>query len=154
MEIYRSKRECELNTFMLADTRISGNRRSILSTLPMYTVSDDLLDRILLRNGADAEQKAAIHRHAESQRKRLEAVLKNNIVEDEIPIVTSDEFKNNPPALELSGAFFKTDISYTEEEYTAHMNETKAFAKQNPNYTLKAGSAHAFQNLRIHIPEV
>lgn len=34
IEIYRSKRENELNAFLLADTGKPGNRRSILSTLP------------------------------------------------------------------------------------------------------------------------
>ena len=44
MDIYRSERESELNTFLLADASRDGARRSILSTLPLYTMSDELLD--------------------------------------------------------------------------------------------------------------
>mgnify|MGYP000836405491 FL=1 len=50
MEIYRSERKNELNAFLLADTKTAGKRRSILSSLPLYTISDELLNRILTRN--------------------------------------------------------------------------------------------------------
>lgn len=53
MDIYRSDRESERNTFLLADTRKPGHRRSILSTLPLYTASEDLLERVLARNGIE-----------------------------------------------------------------------------------------------------
>ena len=38
MDIYRSERENELNTFLLSDVNRAGSRRSILSTLPLYTL--------------------------------------------------------------------------------------------------------------------
>ena len=56
MDIYRSERENDLNAFLSDDTRRSGKRRSILSTLPLYTMSEKLLNRILSRHGTDAEQ--------------------------------------------------------------------------------------------------
>lgn len=58
-----------------------------------------------------------------------------------------------PPILELSGVFCEEDIPYNEEEYTAHLKESMAFAEQNPNYTLKCSTAHAFHNLKIIIHE-
>ena len=55
--------------------------------------------------------------------------------------------------LELSGVFCENDIPYSNEEYMAHLRETKAFAEQNANYTLKLSSAHTFRNLQILIHE-
>ncbi len=153
MEIYRSERENELNTFLLADAGRPGNRRSILSTLPLYTVSDELLDSILARHCIGEEQKTAIKKYAAAQRQQVMTVLEANGVEDEIPEFTPEEFGKNPPVLELSGIFCETDISYSEDEYAAHLNETKKFAEKNPNYTLKQSSAHAFRNLQILIHE-
>ncbi len=153
MEIYRSERETELNTFLLADTGKIGGRRSILSTLPLYTVSDELLEHMLTRHGMDEKQKEAIRKHAITQRQRVMSILETETIEDEIPMVTPEEFKENPPVLELSGVFCETDISYSEEEYAKHLNETKAFAEQNPNYTVKQGTSHAFRNLQILIHE-
>ena len=153
MDIYRSERESELNTFLLADASRDGARRSILSTLPLYTMSDELLERILTRHGVADEQKDAIQRHAAAQRQRVLAILAAGTVEDEISVIPPEEFGTNPPALELSGIFCEEDLSYTAEEYAAHLRETEAFAAANPNYTLTQSAAHAFRNLQILIHE-
>lgn len=153
MEIYRQEREKELNSFFVANTTKSGNRRSILSTLPLYTISEELLDAILSRHRLDDQQKQRIEKHAEIQKQRILAILELGTIEDEIPVFTSQEFKENPPTLELSGVFCETDFSYTEEEYAKHLQETESFAKQMENYTCKRSTAHAFRNLQILIHE-
>ena len=153
MEIYRSERKNELNAFLLADTKTAGKRRSILSSLPLYTISDELLNRILTRNNIDAELKEKITEYAKTQRQRMKIILENERIEDEIPDFVQENFTKSPPILELSGIFCEEDIPYNEEEYTAHLKESMAFAEQNPNYTLKCSTAHAFNNLKIIIHE-
>lgn len=153
MDIYRSERKTELSTFLIADTRELGRRRSILSTLPLYTISEELLDRILIRHGIDNKQKQRIKKYAEAQKQRVTAILASETIEDEIPAFTPEEFKEHTPSLELSGVFCETDIPYSKEEYMAHLNDAKAFAEQNPNYTLKLSMTHDFHNLQILIYE-
>lgn len=153
MEIYRSERKNELNAFLLADIKTAGKRRSILSSLPLYTISDELLNRILTRNNIDAELKEKIKEYAKTQRQRIKIILENERIEDEIPDFVQENFTKSPPMLELSGIFCEEDIQYNEEEYTAHLKESMAFAEQNPNYTLKCSTAHAFNNLKIIIHE-
>lgn len=153
MEIYRSERKNELNAFLLADTKTAGKRRSILSSLPLYTISSKLLDRILTRNNINAELKEKIKEYAKAQRQRIKIILENERIEDEIPDFVQENFMKSPPMLELSGIFCEEDIPYNEEEYTAHLKESMAFAEQNPNYTLKCSTAHAFNNLKIIIHE-
>lgn len=153
MEIYRSERKNELNAFLLADIKTAGKRRSILSSLPLYTISSKLLDRILTRNNIDAELKEKITEYAKTQRQRMKIILENERIEDEIPDFVQENFTKNPPMLELSGIFCEEDIPYNEKEYTAHLKESMAFAEQNPNYTLKCSTAHAFNNLKIIIHE-
>ena len=153
MEIYRSERKNELNAFLLADTKTAGKRRSILSSLPLYTISDELLNRILTRNNINAELKEKIKEYAKTQRQRMKIILENERIEDEIPDFVQENFTKNPPMLELSGVFCEEDIPYNEEEYTAHLKESMAFAEQNTNYTLKCSTAHAFNNLKIIIHE-
>lgn len=153
MEIYRSERKNELNAFLLADTKTAGKRRSILSSLPLYTISDELLNRILTRNNIDAELKEKITEYAKTQRQRIKKILETERIEDEIPDFVQENFTKSPPMLELSGIFCEEDIPYNEEEYTAHLKESMAFAEQNPNYTLKCSTAHAFNNLKIIIHE-
>lgn len=153
MEIYRSERKNELNAFLLADTKTAGKRRSILSSLPLYTISDELLNRILTRNNINAELKEKIKEYAKTQRKRIKKILETERIEDEIPDFVQENFTKSPPMLELSGIFCEEDIPYNEEEYTAHLKESMVFAEQNPNYTLKCSTAHAFNNLKIIIHE-
>nr|WP_294369860.1 hypothetical protein [uncultured Ruminococcus sp.] len=153
MEIYRSERKNELNAFLLADTKIAGKRRSILSSLPLYTISSKLLDRILTRNNINEELKEKIKEYAKTQRQRIKKILETERIEDEIPDFVQENFTKSPPMLELSGIFCEEDIPYNEEEYTAHLKESMAFAEQNPNYTLKCSTAHAFNNLKIIIHE-
>ena len=153
MDIYRSERENELNTFLLSDVKRPGSRRSILSTLPLYTVSVELLERILTRNGIEAEQKEKIKKYASAQRERVLNILEKETVEDELPVFSAQDFADDPPVLELSGVFCETDIPYSEEEFAAHLDEINAFAEQNPNYAFKQTSAHAFRNLQIFIHE-
>lgn len=153
MEIYRSERKNELNAFLLADIKTAGKRRSILSSLPLYTISDELLNRILTRNNINAELKEKIKEYAKTQRQRMKKILETERIEDEIPDFVQENFTKSPPMLELSGIFCEEDIPYNEEEYTAHLKESMAFAEQNPNYTLKCSTAHAFNNLKIIIHE-
>lgn len=151
MEIYRSEQKNELNAFLITDTKTPGSRRSILSTLPLYTISNELLDQILTRNNIDSARKEEIRKHAKKQKERIKSILATDTIEAEIPAFTPENFAADPPVLELSGIFCETDIPYSEEEYAAHLSESKAFAQQNPNYTLKCSTAHAFRNLQIRI---
>ena len=153
MDIYRSEREKELNSFLLTDAAKPGHRRRILSTLPLYTMSEALLERILQRNGAAEAQRSAIRRYAALQRQRVKAVLQAGSIEEEVPLLPPEEFDAAPPVLELSGAFVETDIFYSREEYEAHLQETEAFAAAEPRYTVKQTAAHAFRNLQILIRE-
>lgn len=151
MEIYRSEQKNELNAFLITDTKTPGSRRSILSTLPLYTISSELLDQILTRNNIDSARKEEIRKHAKKQKERIKSILATDTIEAEIPAFTPENFAADPPVLELSGIFCETDIPYSEEEYAAHLSESKAFAQQNPNYTLKCSTAHTFRNLQIRI---
>ena len=153
MDIYRSEREAELNTFLISDIRKSGKRRGIRSTLPLYTISEELLEQILIRHDIDGRQKQRIRKHVKMQKERIISILASETLEDEVPALTPEEFSKNPPVLDLSGIFCETNLPYSEEEYMMHMSDTKAFARKNPNYILRISTTHAFHNLQILVHE-
>ena len=153
MDIYRSEREAELNTFLISDTRKSGKRRGIRSTLPLYTISEELLERILIRHGMDNSQKQRIKKHVKAQKERIVSILASETLEDEVPALTPGEFHKNPPALDLSGIFCETNVPYSEEEYRTHMSDTQAFSRKNSNYILRISTAPTFHNLQILVHE-
>lgn len=153
MEIYRADRENELKAFLLADAGKAGKRRSIISTLPLYTLSEKLLGEILKNHAAPGDLKNSVLLLAANQRQRAETILKSSTIESEILTVTPKEFDEYAPSLDLSGMFCETDIPYSYEEYLAHLKETENFAAEHPNYTLKKTASHAFCNLQINIHE-
>ena len=153
MDIYRSDREKELNAFLLADSGKPGKRRSILSSLPLYTMSKELLERILKRNNISDSKRQSIINHANAQHQRVERILETECIEDEISTITADEFSDQTLTLDLSGMFCGVDIFYSYEEYISHLKETREFAEKHSSYTLKETLAQAFSNLQILIHE-
>lgn len=153
MHIYRSDKANELNTFLIADAEKLGKRRSILSTLPIYTISDELLNKILIRHKITDVERQTILDFATAKRKRIERILEKNYIEDEVSELTEVDFTCNPLPLDLSGAFCEKDVFYTYEEYHEHLKSTEKFAETHPNYTLKKPSSQAFRNLQIIIHE-
>lgn len=153
MDIYRSDKANELNAFLIADSEKSGKRRSILSTLPLYTMSDELLNSVLSRHKITYGERQMILDFAAAKRKRIETILENNYIEDEVSELTEDDFIDQPLPLDLSGAFCEKDVLYTYEEYLEHLKSTQQFAESHPNYTLKKTCSQTFLNLQIIIHE-
>lgn len=153
MDIYRRETGNQYQSFLQADEDTPGTRRSILSALPLYTLSDELLERILARSGQSESAREQIFAYAAGQRSRMERILARDPVTDELPIVTEAEFGAHPMALPLSGLFYETDILYTYEEYLEHKMLTQAYGAAHPNYTVKWSGTHTFRNIQIAIVE-
>ena len=90
---------------------------------------------------------------AELQRNIAQEILKSNIIEDEIPTLSKEEFRQYPMLLSLSEMFFENDIVYTYDDYLEHLKQTKRYAEHNKNYIFKQTSAHTFRNLQIIMHE-
>ena len=82
-----------------------------------------------------------------------EKILRSEIVEDEIPLISEEEFERHPIMLTLSGVFYERDIPYTYAEYRAHLISTEQYAALHPNYRIRKTAAHAFRNLQISLHE-
>ena len=80
-------------------------------------------------------------------------ILKSNIIEDEIPTLSKEEFRQYPMLLSLSEMFFENDIVYTYDDYLEHLKQTERYAEHNKNYIFKQTSAHTFRNLQIIMHE-
>lgn len=153
MNIYREDNAGALNAFLLSDAHTEGKRRSILSSLLIYTMDQDYLEQLLAKQPLSKAEREKIKSYADSQRRLVEEILKTEVVEDEIPHITQEEFERYPTGLSLSGMFCEKEIFYTYKDYTEHLNQTKMFAETHPNYILNQTSAHTFRNLQIYIHE-
>lgn len=153
MQIYRSNRAGELDAFLYAASDKAGRRRSILSTLPIYTMNESLLTAVLRRYKITREESEGILAYATAKRERVEQILAHDLIIDEISEWGRDDFAERSLPLDLSGSFCEKNIFYTYEEYLEHLASTRRFAESHPNYQLKQSNAHTFRNLQISIHE-
>lgn len=153
MDIYRIESKDAFYSFVERDIVTPGNRRSILSALPIHTLSEELLLQILNHNHIEEADKKRILDFAKKQRQLYENILSNRQIIDEIPVISEMEFLEQPMLLPLSEIFYEKDIVYTYAEYLEHMEQTITYSQNNSNYTVKQNSRYPFRNIQIRILE-
>lgn len=151
MDIYRIENKNAFDAFILSSSNIKGNRRRILSSLPIHTISDELLLKILERNNVTKDNIKSIIASIKNQKQIIENILKENILEDEIPKLSKEEFENYPPILSLSDSFYENKICYNYEEYLEHLNYTQKYMHSHKNYKILTNTTNAFRNITITI---
>lgn len=139
--------------FMSEDSETSGKRKNILSTPPIYTISDELLNRILQRNEIPEEDGLRIKAYIDSERRRIIGILKKSGIEEYVSEVSRDEYLDKPVFLSLSGLFYQRDIFYTFEEYQEHLELVRDFQKKHKNYLLRLGKDMGFRKIQIFMHE-
>lgn len=153
MEIYKEDSKNAYNAFLASSVRIKANRRRILSSLPIHTISDDLLLRILKHNNISDEEIERIKKAVDMQKNILKETIENNIVKDEFSNLSLEEFETSPLSLFLADNFYEKKIYYTYEEYQEHLNLTKKYEKNNNYYKLSINNNTTFKNIQILIFE-
>lgn len=153
MEIYRQDRERDYNTFLQTDSKTEGHRHYILSSLSLYTATDDLINHILRCNKISDAEQAEIRHYVAMQRETADEILQHGSITEEFPLLTEAEFKQYPIAMSLSGMFYEKDILYSWNEYSEHLKQMREYAKLHTNYTAIENPSPAFRNIQIHIRE-
>ena len=153
MDIYRVGNRNKFDAFLLADSEAAGKRRSILSSLPLYTIDALLLEEMLAQNGFAVEEISRIADVANSARRRIFHILETSEIQVKIPLLTREEFEAYPLNLDLSNAFCEKSVAYTYGQYLAHMEDTDRFAADHPRYQVEKTSSQTFRNLQISIHE-
>ena len=153
MEIYRIENKNSFNSFITSSNNINGNRRRILSSLPIHTISNELLIKILKRNKVQDRDIEFIKLSIQKQKEMFNTLLKTNIFEEEISELSKEEFEKSPLSLFLADSFYENEIHYTYDEYLEHLELTKKYEKNTNNYKLTFSSNHTFRNIQILILE-
>ncbi len=147
MEIYTEKDKDLYQTFLLNDSKIKSNHQRTLNTLPLFTINDKLLDKILKRNKISKEDIIKIKKYKQDEENYLNNILKNNIITDTI-YNYENEFTNNL-SLSLENIFYNQKITYTYHEYLEHLKDTINYS--NKNYHIIINNDQTFKNISINI---
>ena len=153
MEIYKEDSKNAYFAFLSSSVKIKANRRRILSSLPIHTISDDLLLRILKHNDISNEDIKKIQESVKVFKNMAIDATEYNLLEDEISKFSKEEFEKSPLSLFLADIFYDKKIYYTYEEYLEHFDLTKKYERDNKNYKLCINNNNTFKNIQVLICE-
>ena len=151
MEIYRENNIKEYHLFLKKDENIECDRTRYISSLPLFTINDELLIKILKRNKLTKEEINMIFKYKNNEFKYMNSILKKNKVFDYIYVIKEDEFISDTPSLLLNNLFIDKIINYTYKEYIEHLKLTNEYAKNNNNYNILNEEDKTFKNITITI---
>ena len=151
MEIYRESNIKEYHLFLKKDENIECDRTRYISSLPLFTISDELLIKILKRNKLTKEEIDKIIKYKNNEFKYMNSILKKNKVFDYIYVIKENEFISDTPSLSLNNLFIDKIINYTYKEYIEHLKLTNEYAKNNKNYNILTEKDKTFKNITITI---
>ena len=151
MEIYRENNIKEYHLFLKKEENIECDRTRYISSLPLFTISDELLIKILKRNKLTKEEIDKIIKYKNNEFKYMNSILKKNKVFDYIYVIKENEFISDTPSLLLNNLFIDKTINYTYKEYIEHLKLTNEYAKNNKNYNILTEKDKTFKNITITI---
>ena len=149
MEIYKENNIREYKLFLKKDENIICDRTRYLSALPLFTITDELLIKILKRNKLSKTDIDKIIRYKNEELKYMNNIFKNNKVNDYIYVIKENEFKNDTPSLSLNNLFINKKITYTYKEYMEHLKQTNEYGKKINNYEIYYINNKTFKNITI-----
>lgn len=96
MDIYTTDNKSSYDAFLSNDYKVNGDRKRFLSSLPLFTISDTLLESILIRNDINSDEIKEILKYKKNEEKNIEYILKKNIINDnyKINFIENRTFKN------------------------------------------------------------
>ena len=151
MEIYRENNIKEYHLFLKKDENIECDRTRYISSLPLFTINDELLIKILKRNKLTKEEIDKIIKYKNNEFKYMNSILKKNKVFDYIYVIKENEFISDTPSISLNNLFIDKIINYTYKEYIEHLKLTNEYAKNNKNYNILTEKDKTFKNITITI---
>ena len=149
MEIYKENNIREYKLFLKKDENIICDRTRYLSALPLFTITDELLIKILKRNKLSKTDIDKIIRYKNEELKYMNNIFKNNKVNDYIYVIKENEFKNDTPSLSLNNLFIDKKINYTYKEYMEHLKQTNEYTTKVNNYEINYVDNKTFKNITI-----
>lgn len=151
MEIYRENNIKEYHLFLKKEENIECDRTRYISSLPLFTISDELLIKILKRNKLTKEEIDKIIKYKNNEFKYMNSILKKDKVFDYIYVIKENEFISDTPSLSLNNLFIDKTINYTYKEYIEHLKLTNEYSKNNKNYNILTEKDKTFKNITITI---
>ena len=151
MKTYRTEDPDAFYRFEDSEVSSGGTRCNLHSSLPVYTLPGDVLERMLENNSFGEEEKAAVRSYLSRQKNMTETILEHGTICDAIWVLSEEAFSKEPVYLSLSGMFSEKGLRYTYQEYLSHLAATRQFAEAHAGYALRTDAVRTFRNIQIQV---
>ena len=148
-ETYTHATAQRFSAFMDVEARSGGRHGAYLASPPLYTMSEDLLERCLANSGLDESELDRARETRLVQMRRVEEILSRGTCDVEIALLPRDSFDAAPARLALGEAFCGRDVCYTQELYEEHVALTNRFASEHSSWDLTWGDDRGLRNIQI-----
>ena len=149
MDIYRENDKERFYQFIKEESKKEGERNRVLSSLPLFTITDKLLTKTLKRENISEQEIEKILKYKNTELEMTKEILKSNKINDTIYEVKSKNFDEQNIYLSLENTFCSKKIKYHYKEYLEHLNSTLDFKKKNRNYNVILSNVKTFNNITI-----
>lgn len=154
MKIYTYKEKTEFQTFLHHLTEEPTPICRLSTSLPLFTIPEELLIKMIQRNHCSKSQRREIIEYVVKQKELYERHLERSIISQEIKYFEQKDFEHHSPSLIGSDLFhpeLAEKLSYTYEEYQQHIEATIRYATQHANFYYKESERIPFRNIDITI---
>ncbi|MBQ2755662.1 MAG: hypothetical protein IJF27_03210, partial [Oscillospiraceae bacterium] len=151
MDVFRKDTQSLYRAFLNKNSLLPGERYAIRCSLPICTISEELLSSMMDRCNIPEEQRAQILQYRSYKIAQMSDILSHSTVTNIIPHLTKEEFEQAPMSLSIAGAFADVSIKYTYEEYLEHLYSSERFAEENSRFILRYNPDPVFRNIHISV---
>ena len=109
MEIYTAESKEEFHRFLAGETKKSGKQFNLYTTLPFYTISKELFQKILNRNHIAVEKQQMLLQDLCRTRTIFLQMLLSSSVEDRTPVLSQEAYGEMPLLLPPGQSHRKAD---------------------------------------------
>ncbi len=150
MEIYNEKSENKFKAFLFDDRKLVCDRKRILNSLPLFTLSDGLFDKILKENNVSENDAEKLRKCKKEEQAHISSVLETSRITDTVYIKSEEEFKSSGGEyLTFESIFSDLKLKYTYNDYLEHLKLTEDF--KNENYRLIKTENKIFDNIVLSV---
>ena len=151
LRVYKMDQGEQFMDYLSSSIDTPGDLRIIMSTLPIETISADLLERILASNGFASDAIASAVQHVMRRRRLFERKLSVGTIVAETPNFQFSEYDEFPAVLLPPKLNSEMSIPYTSEQYFEHLEQTRAFAREHPTFKLAVDKGSRFRNIQVSV---
>lgn len=152
MDIFYANELDKVKDFFEAHSSGKANYKNKLSIPPAYTLNRELLEKILKNNNSESIIEDAWNDIC-WQSSIISNLLSESRLEDEIAIMSREEFDKFSASLSINIDSQKGDLRYTYDTYLEHLKLTEQYEKDHPNYKLSKNDQAPFRNIQIRMRE-